>query len=279
VTSFLYADKGEIRLQDDEIAQVRTFLHRFEGLVGGITAETAMGTLRKRLDWLLRRLPTRQRRVTREFREEWKAWNLEMIAKHPTSVLAQINTAGLDLDILVDTTTEIIFTNVEITSAVLGWLLLHLSQHRTPRDWQDEVAQSLQHIDVRSLKALKENKLLTAVMSESMRVAPAVVLTIPELLSGKGDDMPEYLEVRSTCDLEHLPTWLSITHWQVPAGTAVSIDDVAIATHPAAWSDPASFDPGRFLVDAEPGPVPQVFQRFGLGARKCLGYAHWHCAD
>ncbi len=59
-------------------------------------------------------------------------------------------------------------------------------------------------------------------------------------------------------------------HIRVPRGATVAIAPWVLHRHTALWANPNSFDPTRFLPDAEP-PSRFAYLPFGAGPRVCVG--------
>jgi cytochrome P450 len=57
----------------------------------------------------------------------------------------------------------------------------------------------------------------------------------------------------------------------LPAGADVLISPYLVHRHPAHWSDPERFDPGRFGGEEGERRNRFVYLPFGLGARACIG--------
>ncbi|MEL6348014.1 MAG: cytochrome P450 [Myxococcota bacterium] len=57
----------------------------------------------------------------------------------------------------------------------------------------------------------------------------------------------------------------------IEAGSLVSLMLNRIHRHPAAWDDPETFDPDRFLPERSKGRHPCAFVAFGAGQRQCIG--------
>lgn len=60
---------------------------------------------------------------------------------------------------------------------------------------------------------------------------------------------------------------------RVKRGTMLMVAPWTIHRHERLWTDPARFDPDRFLPGREEGIVPGAFLPFGLGPRVCVGAA------
>jgi cytochrome P450 len=59
--------------------------------------------------------------------------------------------------------------------------------------------------------------------------------------------------------------------YDLPGGTDVLLSPYVIHRHPAHWSDPERFDPGRFDPPLAATRHPQAFLPFGVGPRHCIG--------
>jgi cytochrome P450 len=62
----------------------------------------------------------------------------------------------------------------------------------------------------------------------------------------------------------------------IAAGDLVVISLFDLHRHPALWSDPDRFDPGRFLPHAAAGSVPFAYRPFSVGPRTCIGMGFAH---
>jgi cytochrome P450 len=76
------------------------------------------------------------------------------------------------------------------------------------------------------------------------------------------------------------PVWLlprkalaedEVGGFAVPAGADVLISPYTLHRHPAFWSEPDRFDPGRFDPDRGSGPPRYAYIPFGAGPRFCVG--------
>lgn len=83
----------------------------------------------------------------------------------------------MDTNQFYQTLDEILFTNVEITSAALAWAIYLLAQHSCV---QDKLQDAIRHVEVKSFADLNKIEYLEAVVLEIARYRPAVALTIPE---------------------------------------------------------------------------------------------------
>lgn len=72
-------------------------------------------------------------------------------------------------------------------------------------------------------------------------------------------------------------TWRTATEddeidgFAVPAGTTVALNFYAMHRHPALWSSPEAFDPGRFAPGHPHATDPSAWLPFGTGQRQCIG--------
>jgi cytochrome P450 len=85
--------------------------------------------------------------------------------------------------------------------------------------------------------------------------------------------------IRETLRL-HPPGWLlprealaddEIAGVAIPKGAMVLVTVYYLHRHPAYWSDPARFDPDRFLPGRGEPRHAMAFLPFGLGGRRCVG--------
>jgi cytochrome P450 len=156
---------------------------------------------------------------------------------------------GLSDDTLCSNLLGFIMAGYETTSTALTWTLYLLAAHTPARDQLlDEAARVLGAGDVTpdNLAALSYAR---AVLSESMRLYP-----------------PAFLLTRvSMCDTE-------LAGHAVRAGQRINIPVYAVHRRASVWSDPHSFDPGRFLP-GQPAPDRFAYLPFGAGPRICVGAA------
>ncbi|KAI1264400.1 cytochrome P450 [Xylariaceae sp. FL1019] len=143
---------------------------------------------------------------------------------------------------------------IETTAGVLRMVLFHsytnptiLSQLRTelaalPSSTTDE--------DL-SLKALEKLPYLTAVLTEGLRLSPAVATRMSVIAPDRD---------------------LFYGNLRIPPGTPVGMTTLLMQTDEDVFPDPLRFDPERWLEDGELAKtVPNAFAPFGKGTRICVG--------
>ncbi|KAL7789653.1 cytochrome P450 [Trichoderma afarasin] len=212
-------------------------------------------------------LPSKASRRMDEYNRRWKKFNLDAVAlarkKNLDCPLERIyrgvdqNNELEELEFL-HTVDEILYTNVEISAAVLKTLFTRLAE--------DQAFQQSLRLEVISQTAAKDSdlakyvaktdSLLNFLVMESMRHTPAFWFSLPECTA-----------VAKT-----------IGGYQVPANTAVVIDSGRLNKEAVTWgADGQDFRPERFKE------IPQSkcrygFMKFGAGGAsgRCLGK---HVAD
>jgi cytochrome P450 len=136
----------------------------------------------------------------------------------------------------------------ETAGAALSWAWYLLGQHpEFQRALHDEAAGRLRG-RTPAAEDLPHLPLATAVFEEALRLYPPAPGMPREALGP--DDIHGHL---------------------VPAGAFLVTSQWVIHRHPAHWSEPDRFDPGRFLPGAAPGRPRFAFFPFGGGPRVCLG--------
>ncbi|KAL7907288.1 cytochrome P450 [Trichoderma velutinum] len=187
--------------------------------------------------------PSKASRRMDEYNRKWKRFNLDAVA------LARK---------FLHTVDEILYTNVEISAAVLKTLFTRLAE--------DQVFQQSLRSEIISQTATKDSdlakyvaktdSLLNFLVMESMRHTPAFWFSLPECTA-----------VAKT-----------IGGYQVPANTAVVIDSGRLNKEAITWgADGQDFRPERFKEIAQ-SKCRYGFMKFGAGGAsgRCLGK---HVAD
>lgn len=59
--------------------------------------------------------------------------------------------------------------------------------------------------------------------------------------------------------------------YRIPQGATVFVSPYAMHRNPAFWTEPETFDPGRFLGERGKRILPDVYLPFGVGPRTCIG--------
>jgi cytochrome P450 monooxygenase len=173
---------------------------------------------------------------------------------------------------------EILFTNLDVTSAILAFLLINLSINQpVQKELRDEIVQNIgkaaagvvdSNGDTDSLEAYirKTDTLLEYTCIESGRLCPAVWFTLPEYA---GAD-------------------LDIGGYRVPAGTSCIIDWARLNTESRLWNPEVNNSTKEQQLGSEAAVTGQMFYpqrfwgmspttyrwsmlRFGLGGRQCIG--------
>ncbi|KAK4041460.1 cytochrome P450 [Parachaetomium inaequale] len=241
---------------------------------------------RKQRSRLFNLLPTASKKDMDTFESDWKQFNFFMMRESEAKGLP-CPAREMYHDVLAGTITEanwlqtideILFTNLDVTSAILAFLLINLSINQpVQQELRAEILESLGASPTTVADMIDSNKnpleayirktdtLLEYTCIESGRLCPAVWFTLPEYA---GAD-------------------LDIGGYRVPAGTSCIIDWARLNTESRLWNP----EPNRDLNNMEQaGPevtgrvfYPQRFRgmspttyrwsmlRFGLGGRQCIG--------
>ncbi|EKG19768.1 Cytochrome P450 [Macrophomina phaseolina MS6] len=146
---------------------------------------------------------------------------------------------------------ELLFTNIDVTSAVIAFLLLNTAKNPSFQSaLRAEIAlQKAQNPGNRKDYLLKQDTLLHFAAMESVRMSPALWFSLPE---------------RTAQDK-------LIGGFFVPARTAVVIDWRRLNTSAAIWgADGEEFRPERF-ANLSASQYRYGLLRFGMGRGRCLG--------
>jgi len=128
----------------------------------------------------------------------------------------------------------------DTTAGALMWGLYHIHREHGVRD---RVIAELHGAS--DPQAMAELPYLSAVVSEALRMHPAVPIVMRRLTA---------------------PLTVAGTQWA--PGDVVGIAVPALHFDPTIWPDPRRFDPGRFLGR---NPTPFEYVPFGGGFRRCPG--------
>jgi cytochrome P450 len=155
---------------------------------------------------------------------------------------------------------EILFTNVDVTSAVLAFLLINLAAtENTQANLREEIRQYSDGANGLDDYIAKAGTLLEHTCMESIRLCPATWFSLPE----------------------YSPHDKRIAGYLVPAGTPVIVDWKRLNTQSPVWNPQPNpgeakpvtgmtFSPERF-ASLSPSQYRYSFLRYGLGPRKCIG--------
>lgn len=100
-----------------------------------------------------------------------------------------------------------------------------------------------------SLRQLEQLPYLTAVLTEGMRLSPAVASRAARVTNKD----------------------LFYDKWRIPAGTPVGMTTLLMHTNKNLYSDPMRFNPDRWLISGAGGAATSKYAPFGRGTRVCLG--------
>lgn len=139
----------------------------------------------------------------------------------------------------------------ETTASALRLILYHVyTNDEILRRLREEIA-PLSHTssDLIPLKQLEQLPYLTAVLTEGMRLSPAVASRAARVTDKD----------------------LFYDKWRIPAGTAVGMTTLLIHTDETLYPDPMRFNPDRWLVSGVGRATASKYAPFGRGTRICLG--------
>ncbi|HET6731465.1 cytochrome P450 [Mycobacterium sp.] len=155
-------------------------------------------------------------------------------------LLAGMDATTTDPDDLHQQLRTLVVAGHDTTAGTLMWALYHI--HRDPR------IRERVNVEVAGMSApegLPELPYLSAVVSEALRMHPAVPIVMRRVLA---------------------PLTVGGIQWS--PGDIVGIAVPAVHFDSSIWPDPYRFDPGRFLGKS---PTPFEYLPFGGGFRRCPG--------
>jgi cytochrome P450 len=152
--------------------------------------------------------------------------------------------AGFSPAELRDQVATLILAGHETTAVTLYWACTLLGQAAGAQDW---MAEELAGIDLTEDGVQSKLIRTRAVVNETMRLYPAAFTIVRETI---------------------LPDRIGDLH--LPRRSVVMIAPWVLHRHHAFWTDPAAFNPARFMPDAPP-PPRFAFMPFGTGPRICVG--------
>lgn len=139
----------------------------------------------------------------------------------------------------------------ETTASAFRLILFHVyTNDEILRRLREEIA-SLHpgNSDQISLRQLEQLPYFTAVLTEGMRLSPAVASRAARVTDKD----------------------LFYDKWRIPAGTPVGMTTLLMHTDEELYPDPMRFNPDRWLVSGTGGPTASKYAPFGRGTRICLG--------
>eukprot|EP00698_Gefionella_okellyi_P013040 TRINITY_DN3541_c0_g1_i1.p1 TRINITY_DN3541_c0_g1~~TRINITY_DN3541_c0_g1_i1.p1 ORF type:complete len:491 (-),score=72.53 TRINITY_DN3541_c0_g1_i1:47-1519(-) len=214
---------------------------------------------------LYRFLPTQLNRQLSTYLREWRQFNLELLTKCRESsdevdlgsMFARVvNSPSFDMtdDELLQTVDEILFTNMDVTAAVLAWVACHMAQYPDATHDLNQLVRSIPGAaELEPAAILSACKLpeLDHFARESSRMQFVFATSLPE----------------ATAKVSVLGGYV------IPAHTSVVIDGMSINHDPRYWPEPDVFRVTRWAE--EPLPQAKHYFRFGLGPRRrCLGFRY-----
>jgi cytochrome P450 len=150
---------------------------------------------------------------------------------------------------------EIVFANRDVFGPVVSWTLIHIAASSTLQGkLRKEISQfSEQELLWSDRLNSKDLSLLASTMMESARVQPITGLTYPERI-----ESPIFLK--------------STTHGElaIPAKAFISTNISALHLNKDMFKNAEDFQADRFQHKKD-GEIRYSYNRFGMGARKCLG--------
>ncbi|KAG8161577.1 hypothetical protein KVR01_008564 [Diaporthe batatas] len=139
----------------------------------------------------------------------------------------------------------------ETTASALRLILFHVyTNEEILRRLRIEITSlSENSYDAIDLKKLEQLPYLTAVLTEGMRLSPAISSRAARV---------------SDKDLFY-------DKWRIPAGTPVGMTTLLLHTDEELYPDPMCFNPDRWLVSAAGEATASLYAPFGRGTRICVG--------
>ncbi|KAE8153685.1 cytochrome P450 [Aspergillus avenaceus] len=206
---------------------------------------------------LYRWFPTKANATLKNFEEQFKEFNLELIERgrkagvaFPVESMYQAVEEGkVDMTSFLQSIDEILFTNIDVTSSMFAYCLINLGrQLGIQNSLRKEVREKPCTSDVfRYIQ--DENTLLHQVYLEILRNSPPAWFSLPEL-TAKDKTIGGYL---------------------IPAATPVIIDVRRLNQESPVWApDGTAFRPDRWSSISKVDARYSLYG-YGLGPRKCLG--------
>jgi cytochrome P450 len=143
-----------------------------------------------------------------------------------------------------DQVATLLLAGHETTAVTLFWACLLLANASEVQDW---MAEELFEIDLTENGVQARLVRTRAVVNETLRLFPAAFTLVRETI---------------------LPDQIGALH--LPRRTVVMIAPWVLHRHHAFWTEPAAFNPARFMPEAPP-PPRFAFMPFGAGPRICVG--------
>ncbi|EHK21724.1 uncharacterized protein TRIVIDRAFT_191958 [Trichoderma virens Gv29-8] len=198
--------------------------------------------------------------ILKKFNYDWTAFNEQIynsrkgcFQKPPiVHVWESLEEGKVSKQELIQTMSEILFANLDVSTHVLGWLIIFVAQNTTV---QEQLRKEItdQYGDVVEFLRRKDT-LLHFCYLESLRLRPFTVFTIPETS----------------------PMAKVLGGYRIPKNTGVVVDTLAINYNAEFWGDNSrDFNPYRFQhlssTELTNKKLRYNLFTFGFGSRKCLG--------
>ncbi|GKZ36801.1 hypothetical protein AbraIFM66950_008033 [Aspergillus brasiliensis] len=204
-------------------------------------------------------LPTQSRRRLDWFKATWEKLNLDLVEKSRTKrlhcpaerIYKGVESGKMSKSEFLQTMDELLFTNIDVTSTVIAFLLINIAANPSfQSSLREEIAAKQSQSSYKlSDYVLEKDTLLHYAAMESVRMSPALWFSLPEKTA----------------------TEKTIGGYRIPAQTSTVIDWKRLNTTPAIWgSDGERFRPERF-ADISPTAYRYGLLRFGIGRGRCLG--------
>lgn len=139
----------------------------------------------------------------------------------------------------------------ETTASAFRLILFHVyTNDEILRRLREEVAPLHSgNTDQISLRQLEQLPYFTAVLTEGMRLSPAIATRAARVTDKD----------------------LFYDKWRIPAGTPVGMTTLLMHTDGKLYDDPMRFNPDRWLVPGAERANASIYAPFGRGTRICLG--------
>ncbi|GFF56480.1 cytochrome P450 734A1 [Aspergillus udagawae] len=190
-----------------------------------------------------------------EFERDWSSFNERMYNKQRCSdttrpivpVWTEVLSGNIPKMELVQTLSEIIFANLDVSTHILTWLIILLAENS---GWQARLRDEITATDLTLPKlCARKDTLLHHCFLESIRLRPFTVFTIPA----------------------SSPQKKAFGHFIIPENTCVVVDNLALSRNGEFWGeDTDEFRPDRFKK-LSPTELRYNLYTFGFGTRKCIG--------
>jgi cytochrome P450 len=144
----------------------------------------------------------------------------------------------------------------ETTANALRLILYHVYTNPTILHRLRQELRNIPSSTTPALKTLEQLPYLTAVLTEGMRLSPAIGTRAARITDKD----------------------LFYRDWRIPAGTPVGMTTLLMHVDPELFPDPMRFDPERWL-GAQGPRNKKWFAPFGRGTRICLGMQYVFCSN